>query len=157
QLSTQIPLNSTGVNTTEPGMVLGTPAYMSPEQVRGEPADHRADIFAFGAVLYEILNGAPAFRRDTPIASMNAVLSEEPPELDTTKANVPALLTRIVERCLAKMPDNRFQSARDLAFALASIHLTSETARSRSMDSSPVRTRYLRWGLATCLVLMLVI
>src|SRR5207244_369238 len=69
------------INTTEPGMVLGTPAYMSPEQVRGEPADHRADIFAFGCVLYEMLSGTGAFRRDTPVASMNAVLSEEAPDL----------------------------------------------------------------------------
>src|SRR6059036_1872623 len=69
------------INTTEPGMVLGTPAYMSPEQVRGEPADHRADIFAFGCVSYEMLSGTRAFRRDTPVATMNAVLNEDPPEL----------------------------------------------------------------------------
>src|ERR1044072_5891372 len=68
-------------NTTEPGLVLGTPAYMAPEQVRGNPADHRADIFAFGCVSYEMLSGTRAFRRDTPVASMNAVLNEDPPEL----------------------------------------------------------------------------
>src|SRR5262245_28300089 len=113
-LSTQIPLNSTVVNTTEPGLVLGTPAYMSPEQVRGEPADHRADLFAFGAVLYEMLTGTRAFRRDTPVASMNAVLSEEPPELAAANANIPAALDRVVRRCLEKQPDNRFQSAKDL-------------------------------------------
>src|SRR5262249_46822367 len=97
------------INTTEPGLVLGTPAYMSPEQVRGDPADHRADIFAFGAVLYEMLSGTRAFRRDTPVESMNAVLNEEPPELSAGYANVPPTLERVVRRCLEKQPDNRFQ------------------------------------------------
>src|SRR5438093_8475124 len=78
------------INTTEPGMVLGTPAYMSPEQVRGEPADHRADIFAFGCVLYEMLSGTRAFRRNTPVESMNAVLREDPTELAEIALNVPA-------------------------------------------------------------------
>src|SRR6058998_2511274 len=109
------------VEFTEPGRVMGTPAYMAPEQVRGEPADHRADIFAFGCVLYEMLSGTRAFRRNTPVESMNAVLNEEPPELSTLHPNTPAALQRIVERCLQKQPDNRFQSAQDLAFALAEI------------------------------------
>jgi serine/threonine-protein kinase len=109
------------LNTTQPGMVLGTPAYMAPEQVRGEPADHRADIFAFGCVLYEMLSGTRAFRRHTPVESMNAVLHDTPPELSTTHPNTPPALARIVERCLEKQPDNRFQSAKDLAFALAEI------------------------------------
>ncbi len=113
------------INTTEPGMVLGTPAYMSPEQVRGEPADHRADIFAFGCVLYEMLSGTRAFRRNTPIESMNAVLSDEPPDLSASNANIPLALERIVQRCLQKQPDNRFQSAKDLAF-------TIEVAQDRS-------------------------
>src|SRR5262245_1577534 len=104
--------------STEPGMVLGTPSYMAPEQVRGEPADHRADIFAFGCVLYEMLSGTRAFRRDTPIASMNAVLSEDPPELIASNAVIPPLLERVVQRCLEKLPERRFQSANDLAFAI---------------------------------------
>ena len=94
---------------------------MSPEQVRGEPADHRTDIFAFGCVLYEMLSGTRAFRRNTPVESINAVLNVTPAELSTTHPNTPAALERIVERCLQKQPDNRFQSARDLAFALAEI------------------------------------
>jgi len=121
------------INTTEPGMVLGTPAYMSPEQVRGEPADHRADVFAFGVVLYEMLSGTRAFRRDTPVASMNAVLSEEPPELSTTNPDIPTGLERIVRRCLEKQPDGRFQSARDLAFA---IDLASHSSGSRASSRS---------------------
>jgi serine/threonine protein kinase len=108
----------TALDATEPGLVLGTPAYMSPEQVRGEPADHRSDIFAFGCVLYEMLSGARAFRRDTPVQSMNAILSEEPPDLDTMDPGLPPALARIIRRCLEKHPDSRFQSAKDLAFAL---------------------------------------
>jgi len=102
-------------------MLMGTPAYMSPEQVRGEPADHRSDIFAFGCVLYEMLSGTRAFRRDTPVASMNAVLSEAPPELTTIDTNIPLALERLVGRCLEKEAHNRFQSANDLAFALENI------------------------------------
>ncbi len=126
------------INTTEPGMVLGTPAYMSPEQVRGEPADHRADIFAFGCVLYEMLSGTRAFRRNTPIESMNAVLSDEPPDLSASNANIPLVLERIVQRCLQKQPDNRFQSAKDLAFAIenagagSSLKGTAANSTSRS-------------------------
>src|SRR2546428_756448 len=106
------------VESTEPGRVMGTPSYMAPEQVRGESADHRADIFAFGCVLYEMLSGARAFRRNTPVESMNAVLNDAPPELSTTNPNIPQALALIVERCLEKQPDNRFQSAKDLAFAI---------------------------------------
>jgi len=128
------------INTTEPGMVLGTPAYMSPEQVRGEPADHRADVFAFGAVLYEMLSGTRAFRRDTPVASMNAVLSEEPPELSTTNPNVPPMLARIVERCLEKQMERRFQTASDLGFAVET--LSGSSASPGTLRSQPERKRH---------------
>ena len=84
------------INTTEPGRVMGTPAYMAPEQVRGEPADHRADIFSFGAVLHEMFSGMRAFRRNTPVESMHAVLNEALPELSTTHPNIPLPLARIV-------------------------------------------------------------
>ncbi|MGH7970403.1 MAG: serine/threonine-protein kinase, partial [Limisphaerales bacterium] len=87
-------------DSTQPGLLLGTPAYMSPEQVRGEPADHRSDIFAFGCVLYEMLSGARAFRRYTPIESMNAVLKEEPPDLNLNYPQAPVALERILRRCL---------------------------------------------------------
>jgi serine/threonine protein kinase len=140
------------INTTEPGVVLGTPAYMSPEQVRGEAADHRADIFAFGAVLYEMLSGTRAFRRGTPVESMNAVLNEAPSELTATHPNIPPALSRIVERCLEKQPDNRFHSTRDLAFALAEVSSTRSTPSNR--DSAEKQTRK-RTALVAGLVVIL--
>jgi len=100
---------------TEPGMILGTAGYMSPEQVRGRPADFCSDLFAFGAVLYEMLASRPAFRRDTALETMTAVLREEPPDLPAT---VPTTLDRIVRHCLEKNPEARFHSASDLAFQL---------------------------------------
>jgi serine/threonine protein kinase len=132
-------------DTTEPGMVLGTPAYMAPEQVRGEPADHRADIFAFGCALYEMLSGTRVFRRDTLVASMNAVLSEEPPELSVTNPNLPVALERVVRRCLEKQPDNRFQSAKDLAFA---VEMATEGSQKRDrLGVAPPRSSA-TWKLA---------
>jgi Tol biopolymer transport system component len=105
---------------TEPGMVLGTVGYMSPEQVKGLTADHRADLFNFGAILYEMLSGNRAFHGDTSIETMNAILKEDPPEL-TVANRVPTVLERIVRHCLEKSPEERFQSARDVAFALGSL------------------------------------
>jgi eukaryotic-like serine/threonine-protein kinase len=105
---------------TEPGTVLGTVRYMSPEQVRGEAVDHRSDIFSFGAVLYEMLTGRKAFGRDTAAESMTAILKEEPPEIAASGAAPSAALQRIVQHCLEKKPGERFQSARDIAFALGS-------------------------------------
>ena len=106
---------------TEPGMVMGTAGYMAPEQVEGKPADHRADIFAFGAVFYEMLCGARAFGRPTSVESMTAILKEEPPDLATNHPQVPAAVRAVVRQCLAKRPEDRFQSARDLQLALANI------------------------------------
>jgi hypothetical protein len=96
---------------------MGTVGYMSPEQVRGLSVDHRSDIFSFGAILYEMLSGRPAFRRDTAAESLTAILKEEPPEL-SGDGSVSPTLDRIVRRCLEKNPDERFQSADDLAFDL---------------------------------------
>jgi serine/threonine-protein kinase len=103
---------------TDVGSAVGTLGYMAPEQMRGEPVDHRADIFAFGAVLHELLAGSPAFRQDSRIATVNAVLESDPPALPETVA--PAI-RRIIARCVEKNPDERFQSARDLAFALTAL------------------------------------
>jgi len=103
---------------TMPGIVLGTVGYMAPEQVRGLAADYRADLFAFGAVLYEMLSGRQAFRGDTPMDVMMAVAREEPSSLVAARPDVAPALARIVERCLEKDLFARFQSTRDLAFAL---------------------------------------
>ncbi|HXJ86081.1 MAG TPA: protein kinase [Candidatus Binatia bacterium] len=103
---------------TSAGVVLGTAGYMSPEQVRGESADARSDIFALGTVLYEMLSGNRAFHRDTTAETMTAILKEEPPELSTLSKPVSPAMERIVRRCLEKKPLQRFQSARDLAFNL---------------------------------------
>jgi len=104
--------------STEPGMVLGTVGYMSPEQVRGLVADHRSDIFSLGTILYEMLSGNRAFQGTTSADTMSAILREEPAELSSAVRNLPPALARIVHRCLEKDPAERFQSARDLAFNL---------------------------------------
>jgi Tol biopolymer transport system component len=104
--------------STEPGMVLGTVGYMSPEQVRGLVADHRSDIFSLGTILYEMLSGSRAFQGATSADTMSAILKEEPAELGSAVRNLPPALARIVHRCLEKDPAERFQSARDLAFNL---------------------------------------
>jgi tRNA A-37 threonylcarbamoyl transferase component Bud32/Tol biopolymer transport system component len=106
----------TASKLTEPGTVVGTLAYMSPEQVRGLPVDHRSDIFSFGAILYELLSGRRAFKRDTSADTMGAILREEPPEFGW---NIPPALDHVVRRCLEKDRENRFQSAKDIAFALS--------------------------------------
>jgi tetratricopeptide (TPR) repeat protein len=103
---------------TEPGAVMGTVGYMSPEQVRGQAADHRADIFAFGTILYEMLAGRRAFHKSTSAETMSAILNEDPPPVSQITPNVPPALARAVHRCLEKNPEQRFQSASDLAFAL---------------------------------------
>jgi eukaryotic-like serine/threonine-protein kinase len=114
---------------TEAGMVLGTAGYMAPEQVRGATIDSRTDIFAFGAVLYEMICGQRAFRRDTAAETMTAILKEDPPELGEMDHPVSPGLERIIRRCLEKQPEQRFQSAKDLAFALEALSgTTSRTA-----------------------------
>jgi Tol biopolymer transport system component len=112
--------NPTLSRLTEPGTVMGTVGYMSPEQVRGREADARSDIFSLGAVLYELLSGRRAFQRDTAAETLTAILKEDPPELSRTRPALPAGLERIVTHCLEKRPEERFQSARDLAFDLQS-------------------------------------
>jgi eukaryotic-like serine/threonine-protein kinase len=106
---------------TAAGVVMGTAGYMAPEQVRGEGVDPRTDIFAFGAVLYEMFSGVRAFRRDTAAETMTAVLKDDLPELSGSTRTVSPTLERIVRRCLEKSPDQRFQSARDLSFALSAL------------------------------------
>src|SRR6202453_5440841 len=113
---------------TSPGVVLGTVGYMSPEQVKGEPADARSDIFALGTILYEMLSGQRAFRRDTAAEAMTAILKEDPPELSATGKQISPAVDRRVRRCPEKKPLQRFQSARDLAFNLEGVSGISSTA-----------------------------
>jgi Tol biopolymer transport system component len=112
---------STATDGTAHGIILGTTGYMSPEQVRGEPADARSDIFSFGAVLYEMLGGGRAFRAPTAAETMTAILRDDPAALAGAGSDVPVALDRLVRRCLEKGPQQRFQSARDVAFALEAI------------------------------------
>jgi WD40 repeat protein len=119
---------ATLASQTEPGLVLGTVGYMSPEQVRGKPADPRSDIFSLGAILYEMVSGKRAFHGDTPADTMSAILKAEPPPLTETQPNIPPGLARIVEHCLEKDAANRFQSARDVAFALESFSGSGSTS-----------------------------
>ncbi|HMB81523.1 MAG TPA: protein kinase, partial [Vicinamibacterales bacterium] len=122
----------TALPTTPPntmaGVVLGTVGYMSPEQVRGLTADHRSDLFAFGVVLYEMLSGTRAFHGDTAMDAMTAILKDQPTELPIAERKIPPALARIVDRCLEKNPTARFQSTRDLAFALESLSSTSTSS-----------------------------
>jgi len=113
---------------TDPGTVMGTVAYMSPEQVRGQSVDHRSDIFSLGVILYEMLSGMRAFRRDSAVETMNAILKEEPPELSGFHRAIPPALERIVRHCLEKSTEVRFQSARDLAFDLEAMSGVSSTS-----------------------------
>src|SRR5262249_41715027 len=112
---------TTGGNATEPSTVMGTAGYMSPEQVRAKDVDHRADVFAFGAILYEMLTGKRAFQKPTSVDTMSAILNEEPPPVSQVAPNVPPALQRTVHRCIEKSPEQRFQSASDLAFALEAL------------------------------------
>jgi Tol biopolymer transport system component len=112
---------------TGAGVVMGTVGYMSPEQVRGQAADHRSDIFSFGCILYEMISGQRAFKGDSSVETMNAILKEEPPEISQTRHDLPPGLERVVQHCLEKSPDERFQSARDLAFQIDALSSPSAT------------------------------
>jgi TolB-like protein/Flp pilus assembly protein TadD len=111
--------NPTVSSHTQPGTVMGTMGYMSPEQVRGLPADHRSDIFSFGAILYELLTGEKAFKKDTGSDTMAAILRDEPPEPADSGRELAPGLDSIVRHCLEKDRDHRFQSAREIVFALS--------------------------------------
>ncbi len=108
-------------------MVMGTVGYMSPEQVRGKMADHRSDIFAFGTILYEMVTGKQTFRKPTSAETMTAILNEDPPSISQVTAAAPPGLQRVVHRCLEKNPEQRFQSASDMAFALEALSDTDMT------------------------------
>jgi eukaryotic-like serine/threonine-protein kinase len=130
---------------TEPGTILGTVGYMAPEQVRGQSADVRSDVFSLGCVLYEMVSGQRAFARETAVETMTAILHDEPPDARDSSKSVPAELQRIIEHCLEKSPDQRFQSARDLAFGLRAIPCDSGASRPPAIAGRSVRQPLTAW------------
>ncbi len=128
-----------GAGATAPGTVMGTVGYMSPEQVRGEVLDHRTDLFALGAILYEALSGRRAFDGGSAAHVMHAILSQEPPPLAQVAPATPPALDRIVHRCLAKDRADRYQSAHDLAFQLEGVDAGAQVA------APPGRRSWLAW------------
>jgi len=135
----------TATAATEPGVVMGTIGYMSPEQIKGKPADARSDIFSFGTILYEMLAGRRAFSGDSAGETMAAILKEEPPDLSVTNQSVPPGLERIVRHCIEKNPEQRFHSAHDVAFALEALSGTGPVLAAPS-PSKAARRR--PWGAA---------
>ena len=148
----------TGIPTrrveTDPGAVMGTVGYMAPEQVRGQKVDHRADIFSFGCILYEMLAGRRAFRGESPADTLSAILNQDPPRLSDSNRDVPPELERLVLHCLEKSPGARFQSASDLAFALEAISTASSqtgkqpSAPPHAEPASSKKRTMLVWALA---------
>src|SRR6476469_9669970 len=144
---------------TDPGMVMGTIGYMSPEQVRGHPTDHHSDIFSFGAILYEMLSGRRAFRGESTADTISAILREDPPDLSSTNRNINPALERAVNHCLEKNPEQRFNSARDLAFALEALSGPATT----SGDTATILTKlpsvkterraFIPWAIAAVLLI----
>src|SRR5262245_347060 len=137
---------------TLPGVMMGTVGYMSPEQVRGQEADPRSDLFVFGVILHEMLNGSSPFQGESATEVLHAILKAEPEPPDLSEANpqVPPALARIVQRCLEKAPDRRFQSASDLGFALESIASSPVTPREdsrRAAGTEAARTSRYRWAI----------
>ncbi len=127
---------------TDPGVVMGTVGYMSPEQVRGRSVDHRSDIFSFGAILYEMLSGRRAFHRESTADTISAILKEDPPDLSETNQRISPALERLVNHCLEKNPEGRFHSARDLAFALEALSGASAPS-AQTMAMPPLVPRHM--------------
>jgi TolB-like protein/Flp pilus assembly protein TadD len=154
--------DATGTETSAPtelkqtgsGVVMGTLGYMSPEQVRGLPLDHRSDIFSFGAVLYEMLSGGKAFKKGTAADTVSAILKEEPPELSESGRNVSPALDHVIKHCLEKERSNRFQSAKDVAFALSQASGPTMTHGMPMAAPAPGRSRAL--GVVAAIVVLAV-
>jgi serine/threonine protein kinase/tetratricopeptide (TPR) repeat protein len=146
---------------TDPGTVLGTVGYMSPEQVRGESVDQRSDIFSLGCVLYEMVSGQRAFTGDSAVETMNAILKEEPSDISTSGVELPPELAGTIRRCLEKRPQSRFQSASDLAYNLRTISSASTPSAARDVPSQTWRgkrrTTWIAATVAAVLVLAVVL
>jgi len=134
---------------TTTGALLGTPGYMAPEQVRGQKVDHRADIFSFGAIFYEMISGRRAFKGETYLETMNAILKQDPPSLNNNRPDLSASLQSIIWRCMEKKPERRFQCASDLAFAIEV--LSKAPASTSAVERPDLRSRLLRAALLTVL------
>ena len=145
---------ATTMEVTEPGVVMGTVGYMSPEQVSGKPADHRVDIFALGAIMYEALTGKRAFQRPTAPETMSAILNEDPPTASQlARVAIPPALQKVVHHCLEKNPAQRFQSASDLAFALEAL---SDSGVQATVSRRLYRGR-LAWAIALLTLVVVVV
>jgi serine/threonine protein kinase len=140
--------SQTGIPTrrvdTDPGKVMGTVGYMSPEQVKGRSVDHRSDIFSFGAILYEMLSGRRAFHGESAAETMSAILREDPPDLSEANQRILPALERVVNRCLEKNPEARFHSASDLAFALEALSGSAATSAQTTVVSAITARRLTR-------------
>jgi len=144
----------TVANLTQPGTVLGTVNYMSPEQVRGKPTDHRSDLFSLGTVLYEMVSGVRPFQRETPAETMTAILKEDPADLASLAADVPPALAAIIRRCIEKAAGERFHSAHDLAFSLEALSGSSvSSGKVAAIDDVPATRRRPGWLAMAALVL----
>lgn len=157
-VTTSSTMAPTGAVGTAAGMLLGTIGYMAPEQIRGTAVDHRADVFAFGAVFYEMLTGSRAFHGQSPADTISAILKEEPPALAPGAAAIAAPLQRVVQRCLEKTPERRFHSMLDVAYAIEAATVHSGSAplpKAMIPTASPWRSKavwLLAMGTATILV-----
>jgi serine/threonine protein kinase len=143
---TSAPTAATDV--TRPGMILGTVPYMAPEQLQGRETDSRADIFALGAVLYEMATGRKAFDGASPVSIMSAILTSEPPAVSSVQPTSPASLDRLVRTCLAKDADDRWQTARDVELQLAAIAEGASASSTPLLAARPARSRWLPWLVA---------
>ena len=160
QVQTDIPTRRVD---TDPGVVMGTIGYMSPEQLKGRPVDQRTDIFSFGAILYEMLSGRRAFHGESAAETMSAILKEDPPELSATNKTVSPALERLVNHCLEKSAEGRFHSARDVAFALEALADAGPTSAQTVMavsalpDSRKAPKNFLPWIIAGILAIALAV
>jgi len=145
---------ATTAAATEPGVILGTAGYMSPEQVQGKPLDARSDLFSLGAVLYEMLSGKRPFHRDTAPETLTAILREEPPDLSEANRNIPPELERIIRHCLEKQPDQRFHSAGDVIFDLEALRGLSGEKPVAPMSAAGVFVHRHRAAVAAVMLLV---
>ena len=145
----------TWTHNTGPGVVMGTVGYMAPEQVLGKATDHHADIFAFGAILYEMLTGIRSFQRPTAPETMTAILNDDPVGISQIAPDIPPGLQRVVHRCLEKNPEQRFHSASDLAFALEALSDSGSAQKAAIRAPSPGwRRRAILWSTVIAVVIL---